>query len=57
MSIGSIDNDANIANMAFTMTYKPKTKQPKKMEFTDITALAPNGENSLFKLQKGRKLR
>lgn len=38
---GSIDNDANIANMAFTIGDNANTKTT--IENADITALAPNG--------------
>lgn len=38
---GSIDNDANIANMAFTIGDNADTKTT--IENADITALAPNG--------------
>ena len=40
-ALGSADNDANIANMAFTIGDSANTKTT--IENADITALAPNG--------------
>lgn len=50
---GSIDNDANIANMAFTIGDNANTKTT--IENADITALAPNG-GTAYLSSKGVKI-